>query len=120
MSELPKTTDLIYRDAAIEAVFDRILQIGYENNVDVLSIRQAIREVPAAGYELTKAEAYAIAEFIDCNIFEAIRNDSDWDSFQALRNLVHAYEKCCAMSGFIGLTDKREEGQEEEDDESSR
>lgn len=55
--------------------------------------------------ELTKGEAYAVAEFIDYNIFEALRNDTDWDSFQNLRNLVHAYEKCCEVSGFVGLTD---------------
>lgn len=55
--------------------------------------------------ELTKGEAYAIAEFIDCNIFDAIRNDTEWDSFQNLRNLVHGYEKCCLVSGFVGLTD---------------
>ena len=55
--------------------------------------------------ELTQDEAYAVAEFIDCNIFDAIREDDDWDSFQALRNLIHAYEKCCAVSGFIGLSD---------------
>lgn len=55
--------------------------------------------------ELTKNEAYSVAEFIDCNLFTAIRNDLDWDSFQALRNIVHAYEKCCALSGFVGLTD---------------
>lgn len=59
--------------------------------------------------ELTKDEAYAVAEFIDMNIFEAIRNDDDWDSFRNLRNLVHAYEKCCKISGFIGLTDSRGE-----------
>ena len=41
---------------------------------------------------LTKDEAYAVAEFIDDNIFDVIRNDIDWDSFQALRNLIHAYE----------------------------
>lgn len=55
--------------------------------------------------ELTKAEAYAVAEFIDKNIFDAIRADTDWDSFQNLCNLCHAYEKCCAMSGLVGLTD---------------
>ena len=54
---------------------------------------------------LTTDEAYAIAEFIDGNIFEAIRTDTDWDSFQALRNLIHAYEKCCAFSGYVGCTD---------------
>lgn len=42
------TNDLIRRSDAIDAVYSRIKQIGYENNVDVLSIRQAIREVPSA------------------------------------------------------------------------
>ncbi|MBO7734005.1 MAG: hypothetical protein J6S67_15680 [Methanobrevibacter sp.] len=61
---------------------------------------------------LSKDEAFAIAEFIDMNIFSAIRNDEDWDSFRALRNLVHGYEKCCAMSGYVGLSDS-ERGEEE-------
>ena len=56
---------------------------------------------------LTKNEAYVVAEFIDMNIFTAIRNDFDWDSFQALRNLIHAYEKCCEISGYVGLTDSK-------------
>ena len=58
--------------------------------------------------KLTKDEAYAIAEFIDMNIFAAIRNDEEWDSFQNLRNLVRGYEKCCAISGYVGLTDSEE------------
>ena len=57
--------------------------------------------------DLTKNEASAIAEFIDMNIFQAIRNDEDWDSFQYLRNLIHGYEKCCKLSGYVGLTDER-------------
>lgn len=61
---------------------------------------------------LSKDEAYAIAEFIDTNIFEAVRNDVEWDSFRALRNLIHGYEKCCAMSGYVGLTDS-EKGEED-------
>lgn len=59
--------------------------------------------------ELTKDEAYAVAEFIDMNIFDAIRNDTDWDSFQNLRDLIHGYEKCCAVSGYKGLTDSEGE-----------
>jgi hypothetical protein len=35
----------------------------------------------------------------------SIRNDPEWDSFQALRNLVHGYEKCCTISGYVGGTD---------------
>ena len=62
---------------------------------------------------LSKDEAYAVAEFIDTNIFEAIRNDLDWDSFYALRNLIHAYEKCCEMGVFVGATDS-EIGEEDE------
>lgn len=54
---------------------------------------------------LTKDEAYAVAEFIDMNILPVIRNDLDWDSFQALRNFVHVYEKFCEVSGYVGLTD---------------
>ena len=65
---------------------------------------------------LTKDEAYAVAEFIDANIFDAIRTDTDWDSFQALRNLIHAYEKCKEQSGYVGVTDKREERDSNEAD----
>lgn len=39
--------DTISRQAAIDAVYERIRQIGYENNPLVLSIRQAIRELPS-------------------------------------------------------------------------
>lgn len=55
--------------------------------------------------EITKDEAYAIAQFIDSNLFDAIRNDVDWDSLQNLRNLIHGYEKLCEWSGYIGLTE---------------
>ena len=55
--------------------------------------------------ELTPEEAYAVAEFIDMNIVTVIRNDEDWDSFYALRNLIHAYEKCCEIGHFKGLSD---------------
>lgn len=64
--------------------------------------------------KLTKNEAFAIAEFIDMNIFTAIRTDEDWDSFYNLRCLIHGYEKCCAISGYIGVTDKREDGDHHE------
>lgn len=56
---------------------------------------------------LTKDETFAIVEFIDMNIFSAIRTDEDWDSFQNLRNLIHGYEKCCEISGYVGVTDMR-------------
>ena len=44
--EVPRTNDLINRGDAIEAVNERIMQIGYDNETLVLSIRQAIRDVP--------------------------------------------------------------------------
>lgn len=45
---MSNTNDLIRRGDAIDAVYARIKQIGFEENVDVLSIRQAVREVPPA------------------------------------------------------------------------
>ena len=58
-----------------------------------------------ADCELTKKEAYAVAEFIDCKLLDYIRSDTDIDSIGWLRHIVHAYEKMCAASGFVGLTD---------------
>lgn len=40
--------DLIRRGDAIEAAYRRICQIGMETDQKVLSIRQAVRDVPAA------------------------------------------------------------------------
>ena len=54
---------------------------------------------------LTKDEAYAVAEFISDNLFDYIRNDTDIDSVQWLRNVVHAYEKMCNASGYVGTTE---------------
>ena len=56
-AELPSTQstmgqvfdgDTVNRQAAVDAVYERIRQIGYENNPLVLSIRQAIRDLPSA------------------------------------------------------------------------
>ncbi len=60
--------------------------------------------------KLTKDEAFSIAEFIDMNIFNAIRTDTEWDSFYNLWCLIHGYEICCAISGYVGVTDKKEDG----------
>lgn len=61
------------------------------------------------GAELTKKEAYAVAEFIDCNLLDYIRSDTDIDSMGWLRHVVHAYEKMCKASGYVGLTEHAEE-----------
>lgn len=37
----------INREDALDAVYERIKQIGYEHNASVLSIRQAIRDLPS-------------------------------------------------------------------------
>lgn len=60
--------------------------------------------------DLTKAEAYSLAEFIDMNLIECIRSDTDVDSLQWLRNVIHGYEKLCAYGGYVGLTEDREAG----------
>ena len=59
--------------------------------------------------ELTKNEAYAVCNFIDCNLYDTIRNDTEIDSIGWLRNILHAYEKLCAFSGYVGLTESEEE-----------
>lgn len=63
---------------------------------------------------LTKKEAYAIAEFIDCNLIDNIRNDTEIDSIEWLRNILHAYEKACKASGYVGPTE-HEEGDDDGD-----
>ena len=56
--------------------------------------------------ELTKDEAYAIADLIDINIFKIIRDDIDIDSMTWLKNVVHGYEKLCKYSGYKGITEE--------------
>ena len=49
--------------------------------------------------DLTKGEAYAVAEMIDMNLLDNIRNDTDIDSMLWLRRVIHAFEKLCKYSG---------------------
>ena len=58
---------------------------------------------------LSADQAYSVAEFIDVNLFDAIRSDTDWDSIQALKNIIYAYEEMCKVSGYIGLTENYEQ-----------
>lgn len=62
--------------------------------------------------ELTKDECYAVAEVIDINLFDMIRNDTDIDSMRWLRNVVRAYEKLCRRSGYH-VTTEPSKGEEE-------
>lgn len=55
--------------------------------------------------ELTEGEAYALAEIIDKNLFDIIRNDMDIDSMEWLSNVLSAYKKMRECSGYVGLTD---------------
>lgn len=56
--------------------------------------------------DLTKDEALAIASHIDSTLIDSIRDDTDIDSMQWLRNMIHGYEKLCAFSGYVGLTEE--------------
>lgn len=67
-----------------------------------------------ANCELTKKEAYAVAEFINCNLLDYIRSDTDVDSIDWLKSILHAYEKMCKASGFVGLTENAE-GEDDSD-----
>lgn len=64
--------------------------------------------------KLTKAEAMAVASHIDATLFQAIRDDTEIDSMTWLRNIVRAYEKLCAYSGYVGLTESPEDAPGEE------
>lgn len=55
---------------------------------------------------LTADQAYSVAEFIDTNIFSAIRTDNGCDSLQALKNIIYAYDEMCSASGYKGATEK--------------
>lgn len=55
--------------------------------------------------ELTKDEAYSLADFIDFNLLSYIRQDEEVDSMEWLKNIVHAYEKLCKYSGYVGVTE---------------
>ena len=59
--------------------------------------------------DLTKREAYALAEIIDMNLFDIIRNDTDIDSMEWLQNVLSAYKKMCECSGYVGLTDRSDD-----------
>ena len=50
--------------------------------------------------KLTKDEAYSLADFLDVNLIQTMRNDPDVDSMQWLCNIVHAYEKLAKYSGY--------------------
>ena len=58
--------------------------------------------------ELTKNEAFAIAQHIDFTLFDTIRTDTDIASMTWLRNIIHAYEKLCEYSGYVGVTENPE------------
>lgn len=57
--------------------------------------------------QLTKDEAYAIANHIDFTLIQTIRDDTDIDSLQWLKNMIHGYEKLCDYSGYQGLTEDK-------------
>ena len=78
-----------------------------------IALHEAIQIIDNMSAWMTEDEAYAVAEFIDSNIFDAIRTDDDWDSLYNLRNLIHGYEKCCIRSGYVGMTDSKVEEKDE-------
>lgn len=51
--------------------------------------------------ELTKGEANAIAELIDRAVYKEIRDDSDIENIQWIRNIIHGYDKLCEYSGYV-------------------
>lgn len=69
------------------------------------AIDEATEKVCNPKCVLTADQAYSVAEFIDGNLFNAIRTDDEWDSVQALKNIIYAYDEMCRVSGYRGLTE---------------
>lgn len=44
--------------------------------------------------ELTKCQCESVVDFIECNLFESIRNDLEIDSVQWLCNICDIYREC--------------------------
>ena len=70
------------------------------DKIDVLATELATLRAT----EITPDEAYSLAELIDMDLIDHIRNDTDVDSMRWLINIVHAFEKLCKKSGFQSLT----------------
>lgn len=62
--------------------------------------------------ELTKAEAYAIANFIDEYIFASIRQDEEVDNLWWVRDVLNGYEKLCIFGKYGKVPNDGERGEE--------
>lgn len=61
---------------------------------------------------LSKSEASNLAEFIEINLLDIIRNNDDIDNIGWLRSMLSAYDKLKEYSGYVGIYDPIEEGGE--------
>ena len=52
---------------------------------------------------ITPSEAVSLADFIQLNLIDVIRNDVEIDSIEWIYNLINVYKKC---SGDIPCTDE--------------
>lgn len=52
---------------------------------------------------ITSSEAVSVADFIQLNLIDVIRNDLEIDSIEWIYNLINVYKKC---SGQIPCTDE--------------
>lgn len=73
--------------------FSDMQEITYDRGMCQIGV-----EMKPEAIDLTKGEAYAVAELIDMNLLDTIRNDTDIDSMLWLRRIVHAFEKLCKYS----------------------
>ena len=108
--------DLISRQAAIDAIYERIRQIGYENNSLVLSIRQAIRDlssaqrwIPVKTRPMTEEERQYWEEntAVDLKDDEAVMFDckmpEDGQEIWVCSKCGNVWEDTCVVDEGIGL-----------------
>lgn len=77
----------INKEDALDAVYERIRQIGYEHNASVLSIRQAIRDLPSTQSELAKM-IKEIRKWID----SGNRGNADYFIVDKIEEIIDKYE----------------------------
>lgn len=52
---------------------------------------------------LTKDEAYNLAEMIEDYLFDTIREDTDLDNIYWLKTMIHSYEKLCEYGEYRSI-----------------
>lgn len=103
--------------ATVGQVINRLNNGEFKNDTDKMikylldrhNIIYRTNTIPQKGGEImldiTKDEAHAVCELIDMTFIDEIRRNDNVDNMYWIRNVIHTYEKLCAYSGYVELTE---------------